>query len=122
MNFQAKLNSSQSQIAKKGPPQQNSMMSSGPQPSTSTSSAGYNNILRGIARDSTSLNSAKASGQQNYQFSQSNNATVNGEVNSMSVSGVNEKLIYKATSGQTRGAPDNSSNGYLIKSAKNTVK
>ena len=41
------------------------MMSSGPQPSTSISSAGYNNMLRGLARESNSMHSAKAGSAQN---------------------------------------------------------
>ena len=59
------------------------MMSSGPQPSTSISSTGYNNMLRGIGRDSNSMHSAKAgsnqpggNGNHVYPMSQSNNTAV----------------------------------------------
>ena len=144
MNFQSKLSASQPQVIKKATgggvgPQQvssanqpSSMMSSGPQPSTSISSGGggYNNMLRGLARESNSLHSAKTANanhsQQHgtttahaYQISQQK--TVSSEVvNSLSINGVNEKLMYKA--GQPMRVGDNSSNGYLIKSAQNTVK
>ena len=79
----AKMSSSQPQAFKKansGAPNSNSLMSSGPQPSTSISSAGYNNMIRGIGRDSNSMHSAKAGGNLNsqqatnqaYQLAQSN--------------------------------------------------
>ena len=101
------------------------MMSSGPQPSTSTSSAGYNNILRGIARDSSSLHSANGGSQKMgtahaYQLQNAQKGHIQGADgsinNSLTVNGVNEKLLYK-NGQQMRATLDNSSNGYLIKSA-----
>jgi hypothetical protein len=44
------------------------------------------------------------------------------EGSGLSVSGVNEKLLYKGGSANMRGVADNSNNGYLIKSVQNTVK
>ena len=82
-------------------------MSSGPQPSTSTSSVGYNQILRGMARESNTMNSAKVGSSQGtanaYQLNSSNNIAINNRDNSalvsannsLSINGVNEKLVYK---------------------------
>jgi len=39
------------------------------------------------------------------------------EGNSLSISGVNEKLLHKGGSANMRGVGDNPSNGFLIKSA-----
>ena len=85
-------------------------------------------MLRGIGRESNSMHSAKVNGTQNsqqatnhaYQLSQSNGQGSDAHVavnsNSLSINGVNEKLLYKA--GQPmRLNSDNSSNGYLVKSA-----
>lgn len=110
VNFPAKLSASQPHVPNKKPTQANSMLSSGPQPSTSASSANYNNVLRGLAnghlanhRDSHSLQSAKISGghaprqtnvyksNQHLGVDQSGVPTASG----LSVNGVNEKLIYK---------------------------
>ncbi len=67
-----------------------------------------------------------------YQLQNTTKGHLNGGTtdlpinNSLSVNGLNEKLIYKNTNGQQqiRGANgnENSGNGYLIKSAQNAVK
>jgi len=83
-------------------------------------------MIRGIVRESNSLNSAKAGGASTtthvYQLPQAINASLTTEGNGLSVSGINEKLLYKGGSANMRGVADNSGNGYLIKSAQNTVK
>ena len=110
------------------------MMSSGPQPSTSVSSGGYNNMLRGIGRESGTIQSAKNGGLSSSQqanshpyqmLPNSNNLSMGGEGvanNSLSINGINEKLLYKGgASGSNQVRGDHSSNGYLIKSAQSQV-
>lgn len=86
--------------------------------------------MRGMARESNSLNSAKQAGSHNataqaYQLSPHHytpGTTKDGLVsNSLTVNGVNDKLLIK-NSGVPLRSGDNLNNGYLLKSAQNIVK
>ena len=91
-------------------------------------------MLRGIGRESGSLQSAKnvSSSQQQsnnnihpYQMlPNSKTLSIGGDAqttnNSLSINGNNEKLLYKGGSSGSR-VIDNSNNGYLMKSAQSQV-
>ena len=71
------------------------------------SAPGYNQILRGMPRDSGTLHSANIN---------KGSLSING--------GAHGKMLSKASNGNPirAGSDENNSNGYLLKSAQKTVK